>query len=104
METILIDQFIVPEAVVEEFLRHVHFSTSVVRARTGFVEGNVYRRAAGDGRVNVVTTAAWVSEGAMEEAKHSIQHEFAQIGFNPAEIMKHLGVQIERGIYHRAPY
>ena len=40
----------------------------------------------------------------MEDARKSIAAEFASIGFNPPEIMKRLGVQIERGIYHRAPY
>jgi hypothetical protein len=40
----------------------------------------------------------------MEDARKSIAAEFARISFNPPEIMQRLGVQIERGIYHRAPY
>jgi len=104
METILIDQFVVPEAAVEEFLEQVHFSARLIRSRPGFVEGYVFRRASGEGRVNVVTTAVWASEAAMNEAKRSIPEEFAKVGFNPLEIMKRLGVQIERGVYQRAPY
>lgn len=104
METVLIDQFTVPEAAVEEFLRHVHFSANLVKTRPGFVEGYVFERTSGDGRVNVVTTAVWASQAAMDGAKKSISEEFTKIGFNPPEIMKRLGVQIERGVYHRAPY
>ena len=104
METILIDQFVVPEAAVEEFLRHAYFSANVVKTRPGFVEGYVFKRTNGDGRVNVITTAVWASQAAMDAARKSISEEFAKIGFNPPEIMQRLGVQIERGIYQRAPY
>ena len=104
METVLIDQFVVPEAAVEEFLGQVHFSANLVKTRPGFVEGYVFKRASGDGRVNVITTAVWASQAAMEDARKSISEEFAKIGFNPPEIMRRLGVQIERGIYQRAPY
>jgi heme-degrading monooxygenase HmoA len=104
MEAVLIDQFVVPEATLDEFLRQVHHSASIVRTRPGFVEGQVFRRTLGEGRVNVVTTAVWASSAAMEAAKQSILAEFAKMGFNPPEIMKRLGVKIERGVYTRAPY
>ena len=104
METVLIDQFVVPEAAVEEFLQHASFSARIVKTRPGFIEGYLFKRANGDGRVNVVTTAVWASQAVMEAARKSISEEFAQIGFNPPEIMKRLGVQIERGVYQRAPY
>lgn len=104
MEAVLIDQFVVPEAVVDEFLRHVERSARIVRCRPGFVEGYVYRHTSGEGRVNIVTTAVWASLAAMEEAKQSILAEFASIGFNPQKIMQSLGVQIERGVYQRVPY
>lgn len=104
METVLIDQFVVPEAAVEEFLQHASFSARIVKTHPGFIEGYLFKRANGDGRVNVVTTAVWASQAVMEAARKSIAEEFAQIGFNPPEIMKRLGVQIERGVYQRAPY
>jgi len=104
METVLIDQFVVPEAAVEEFLRAAHFSANIVKTRPGFVEGYVFKRASGEGRVNVVTTAVWESQAAMEAARKSVAEEFEKVGFKPPEIMKRLGVQIERGVYHRAPY
>lgn len=104
METVLIDQFVVPEGALEEFLKHAQFSASLVKTRPGFVEGYIFRRAGQGGRVNVVTTAVWANQAAMEDAKRTISEEFAKIGFNPPEIMQRLGVQIERGVYHRAPY
>ncbi len=104
METVLIDQFVVPEATIDEFLRQVQHSAAIIRTRPGFVEGYVFRRTAGEGRVNVVTTAVWANAAAMEKAKKSIAAEFAKAGFNPPQIMENLGVQIERGIYQRSHY
>lgn len=104
MEIILIDQFVVPESAVREFLEKVHFSANIVKTRPGFVEGYVYQRAADDGRMNIITTAVWASESAMQEARKSIAAEFATIGFNPPEIMQRLGVQMQRGTYQRSPY
>ena len=104
MEAVLIDQFVVPEGSVEEFLRQVHFSANIVKKWPGFVEGHVFRRTAGDGRVNVVTTAVWASQAAMEEARKAIPVEFAKVAFSPAQVMQRLGVQIERGVYQRTPY
>jgi len=104
MNTVLVDLFVVPESSLEEFLSAVHFSAKIVRRQPGFVEGFVHERTAGDGKVNVVTTAVWESERAMQEARQSVPAEFAKTGFNPPEIMKRLGVQLERAIYRRSPY
>jgi hypothetical protein len=104
VETVLIDQFVVPEASVEEFLTNVHLSARIVRTRPGFVEGYVFRRAAGEGRVNIVTTAVWATQEALEQARKSVPSEFEKIGFDPAAIIKRLGVEAERGIFQRAPY
>jgi heme-degrading monooxygenase HmoA len=104
VETILIDQFMVPQSAAAEFLQHVHFSAGIVKTRPGFVEGYVYQRAADDGQVNVITTAVWASESAMQAARQSIAAEFAGIGFDPPAIMRRLGVQMQRATYQRAPY
>ena len=54
--------------------------------------------------MNVITTAVWASESAMEEARKSVATEFAARGFEPPEIMQRLGVTMQRATYHRAPY
>jgi heme-degrading monooxygenase HmoA len=105
METVLIDLFVVPESSLREFLEAAHFSAQTVRRQPGFVEGFVHERAAGEGKINVVTTAVWESESAMNEARAAVPAEFAQTGFNPSEVMKRLGVQMEqRAIYRRSSY
>jgi len=98
VETILIDQFMVPEPAAGEFLQNVHFSADIVKTGPGFVGGYVHQRVAEDGRINVITTAVWASESALEEARKSIAAEFATIGFRPPEIT------MQRATYRRAPY
>ena len=104
MEVVLIDQFRVPEAAIAEFLQQVRFSAERVRSQPGFVAGFVHQRVAGEGPVNVVTTAVWADQAALDAAKQSIAAEFARIGFNPPQIMQRLGIQMERGIYRRSAY
>lgn len=104
MEITLIDQFVVPASAAQEFLQNVHYSANIVKTRPGFVEGYVHQRAMDDGRVNVITTAVWASESAMQEARKAIAAEFASIGFDPPAIMQRLGVQMQRATYQRAPY
>lgn len=104
METILIDQFTVPQSAAREFLEQVHFSANIVKTRSGFVEGYVYQRAAEGGQVSVITTAVWASESAMQEARKSIAAEFSSIGFDPPAIMQRLGVQMQRATYQRSSY
>ncbi len=43
----------------------------------------MHERATGNSRFNVVTTAVWESERAMEEAGKSATAAFQQVGFNP---------------------
>ena len=104
METVLIDQFTVPQAAAGEFLEQVHFSARIVKTRPGFVEGYVYQRVLEGGQVNVITTAVWASESAMQQARKSIAAEFSSIGFDPPGIMQRLGVQMQRAAYQRSPY
>jgi heme-degrading monooxygenase HmoA len=104
MEKILIDKFSVPTESIEEFLKEVRKSASVLRTIPGFVEGFIYESADGVSGHNVVTMAVWKSEEAFENAKKTAMLEFQKIGFNPQEIMSRLRVEMERGIYKRSPY
>ena len=104
METILIDQFTVPADAAQEFLRNVQFSANIVKSQPGFVEGYVHQRASDDGCVNVITTAVWSSESALQEARKSVAAKFASIGFDPPAIMRRLGVEMQRATYRRSPY
>ena len=104
MEVVLIDKFIVPEESKVAFLTEVRKSAAFLRTLLGFVEGFVYESTDGGNRHNVVTTAVWKDEDAFQNARKRAAEEFQRIGFNPPEIMKKLKVEIERGVYRRAPY
>lgn len=104
MQVVLIDSFVVPEGSLEAFLSAVRQSSSILRRLPGFVEGFVYEKTDGDGRHNVVTTAVWADDAAFQNAKKSALEAFRRIGFHPPEIMKKLGVQMERAVYRRSPY
>lgn len=93
-----------PEESKERFLEQVRKSASFLRTLPGFVEGFVYEKTDGESRHNIMTTAVWKDEEAFQSAKRSAAEGFKKIGFNPAEIMEALKVQIERAIYHRSPY
>ena len=104
METVLIDTFIVPEESKARFLEEVHKSASFLRTLPGFVEGYVYEKTDGESRRNIVTTAVWKDEEAFQNARKNAAEQFKKIGFNPAEIMKNLKVEIERAVYRRSSY
>jgi heme-degrading monooxygenase HmoA len=104
METVLIDKFIVPAEVKAKFLEEVHRSAALLRTLPGFVEGYVYEQTDGESRYNIMTSAVWKDDEAFQNARKNTAVAFRKIGFNPAEIMKNLKVEIERGVYRRSSY
>jgi heme-degrading monooxygenase HmoA len=104
MEIVLIDKFVVPEESKPEFLDAVHLSSSFLRTLPGFVEGFVYEKTDGDSRYNIMTTAVWANAEAFQNAKKGAAAEFQKRNFNPPEIMKRLGVEMERAVFSRSLY
>jgi heme-degrading monooxygenase HmoA len=104
MEVVVIDSLVVPEESKEIFLQRVRQSAEILKKLPGFVEGYVYEKKSGEGDVNIVTTAVWKNEEAIENAKKAMATEFSKQGTNPAEIMKSLRVQASRSIYTRSQY
>jgi heme-degrading monooxygenase HmoA len=104
LEIVLIDKFIVPEESKARFLEEVRKSSTFLRTLPGFVEAFVYEKTDGESRHNVVTTAVWQDEEAFQNAKKSAAEEFKKVGFNPAEILKNLKVEVERAVHRRSPY
>lgn len=66
MEKVLIDQFIVPEESVPAFLERTRQVQALLKTLPGFVEGFVYQKTAGQSGFNIVTTAVWECETALE--------------------------------------
>lgn len=104
MEIVLIDSFVVPDASRPALLETSRAIQNVLKTMPGFVEGFVYEKRAGDGGHNVVTTTVWKDEDAFENAKRAVPARLQGLGINPAEKMKALGVQIERGVFTRSAY
>jgi heme-degrading monooxygenase HmoA len=103
MEIVLIDRFVVPEDSKAQFVQEVRRSAALIRTLPGFVEGFVYEKTGG-GTGAVITTAVWKDEEAFQNARQSAAEEFRKIGFDPAEIMKSLKVEMERAVYRRSSY
>ena len=104
MEVVVIDSLVVPEESKEVFFQRVRQSAEILKKLPGFVEGYVYEKKSGEGDVNIVTTAVWKDEEAVENAKKTILAEFSKQGTNPAEIMKSLRVRFSRSLYSRSSY
>ena len=104
MEIVLIDTFVVPKDALPEFMDAVRTTTPFLRSLPGFVEGYIFQSVDDSGRYNVATTAVWANEQAYQAAKAAAQQEYQRIGFNPGEVIKRLGVEMERGVFNRTPY
>ena len=76
MQTVLIDTFTVPEESKAAFLAETRKIQAFLETLPGFVESFVYEKTAGENRINVVTTAVWENDTAMEGAKKRPQHNF----------------------------
>ena len=104
MQIVLIDTFIVPEESRAALLQETRKIQGFLKTLPGFIEGFVYEKTAGESRVNIVTTAVWESDAAMEDAKKAAAAEFQKLGFNPQQLMRDLKVEAGRAVYRRSPY
>ena len=104
MQTVLIDTFTVPEESKAAFLAETRKIQAFLETLPGFVESFVYEKTAGENRTNVVTTAVWENDAAMESAKKATTAQFQKTGINPQQIMKELKVEAGRAVYRRTPY
>lgn len=101
---VLIDIFIVPEQNKATFLEETRKIQSFLKTLPGFIEGFLYEKRVGENRYNIITTAVWENEEALEKARKAAAAELEKQKFNPQELMKKLEVTVERGIYERFPY
>lgn len=104
LEIALVDKFIVPEESKGRFLEAARRSSLFLRTLPGFVEGFFCEKTDGESDHNVMTTAVWKDEETFQAARKAATEEFQRIGFNPQDIMKRLGVEIERAVYRRSAY
>ena len=94
-----IDKFKVPAAARKEFLSRVRTSNEVLHAVPGFVEDHFFEQLGATGDSKIVTIAAWENEQAFSKAKLLVQEHYKKIGFNPADIIKRLGIEADMDAY-----
>jgi len=104
METILIDEFIVPEESKAEFLEGARKIQSFIRTLPGFVEGFLCEQKDGESRHNFLTTAVWANKESLENAKNAVAIEHQKLGYNPQETRQRLKIEGVRSTYQRSAY
>jgi heme-degrading monooxygenase HmoA len=100
MQVVLIDRFIVPNGAKEEFLERANINRDFIKHLPGFVEDNAYEEV-GEAQTRYVTVAVWANEEAFQKARAAVGEEYKRQNFNPAELVKRLNIQMERGVYKK---
>jgi predicted ester cyclase/heme-degrading monooxygenase HmoA len=98
-QVIFIDKFIVPIKAEEEFMSRVNYNRSFIKKLPGFVKDNAYESTDNNGNILITTIAVWENEAALANAKEAVQAAYKQIGFDPAEMTKRLGITLDRAVY-----
>ena len=94
-----VDRFKVPAAARAEFLERSRATHRLLRTLPGFVE-DFFLESPGDaGMSNVVTIVVWKDALAFEAGKATAQQHYRQIGFNPGEVVRRLGIEADMAAY-----
>jgi len=94
-----VDKFKVPAAALAEFAQRAHASHRWLRALPGFVEDRLLGSPGEDGRTNVVTVVVWKDAAAFNAAKAAMQKHYREMGYDPGEILKRLGIEADMAAY-----
>jgi heme-degrading monooxygenase HmoA len=96
-----IDRFELPESAREELLTAVLHTHELLRQQAGFEYDLLVEEPLPDGRLHVLTVAAWRDEESTVAAKAAIAADRATTGFDPAELLTRLRVTPEFGMYRQ---
>ena len=94
-----IDRFELPASAKEEFLGAVSHVHELLRSQPGFEHDLLVEEPLPDGRLHLLTVAAWRDDEAMAGARAAIAADRAVTGFEPQALMARLGVTPEFGEY-----
>jgi predicted ester cyclase/heme-degrading monooxygenase HmoA len=98
-QVIFIDRFVIPANSLDEFIKQTNYNRGFIKGLPGFVRDNAYESRNDKGDILFTTTAVWENEEALNKAKEAVQAEYKRIGFNPSELLKRLGITMDRGVY-----
>jgi predicted ester cyclase len=98
-QVIFIDKFIIPASAKDEFIKQTSYNRNFIKNLPGFVRDNAYESSDDKGNILFTTTAVWENQDALNKAKEAIQADYKRIGFNPAELLKRLGITMDRAVY-----
>jgi hypothetical protein len=94
-----VDKFKIPAAAKEEFLARVRAIHEILRTIPGFVEDFLLEQRLASSDLKIVTIAIWENAQAFDSAKSIVQQQYKKIGFNPAEMIEHLGIEADMADY-----
>lgn len=97
------DRFLVPLAVLDDFMAQVQRVDRSVAALPGCRRHLVLLRMDGleraDEAVEVMTIVEWADAAALQAAKAAMQQRYEREGFRPAAYLQALGVRADMGSY-----
>ena len=94
-----LDRFIVPVAARDEFVARTRAIRDFLQTLDGYMENLLLERPGAEGTVNIVTVARWRDAAAFERARAAAAERYRATGFNPAELIKRLGISADMGNY-----
>lgn len=100
MKQIFIDNFIIPQNAVEEFLSRMEYNRNFIKNIPGFIKDSVYQSKDENDNLLIITVAEWKDEAALKNAKELVQAEYKKIGFDPVKMTARLNIKMDRGIYN----
>lgn len=100
-----VDKFLVPQAMLDEFMLQIQRIDRAVAIQPGCLRHQVLMQieAPGTADVAVMTIVEWADAAALHAAKALMQQRYAQEGFKPAAFMQALGVRTDMGTYGLVP-
>lgn len=98
-EVAFIGKYLIPAASKETFLERQNIARAFIHTLAGFVRDHAYERITEDGDTEYITIATWVNDEALNNARDLVQAENMRTGFDRAEMLRRLNIQMQPGIF-----
>ena len=95
-----LDRFVVPAAARAEFVSRILETHAFLRQQPVFVRDLLLEKSESPASTTIVTVAIWKDAQAVESAKGAVNAWRRQTGFDPAQLIRTLGIEADLGVYH----